>query len=1503
MMRKLKVLLILLLAVAMGATSSVAAVADTRSTYIIMPAAGAADEVGALLATLGETPDAQLALVDDLFIVDLMPDTAAQLADNPLIAFVELDAPVSTSATQNPTPSWGLDRIDGTMDGVFRFPDEAGDGVKVYVFDTGVDATHPDLAGRVSQGFDAIGNNQANTDCHFHGTHVAATIAGTKFGVAKNASVIPLRVLGCTGSGSISGVIRAINWTIATHSAGDAAVANFSLGGGRTQSLNQAIANLVDAGITTVVAAGNSYGDACSYSPSSAPEAITVGATDRFDNRASFSNFGECVDGFAPGVSIPSADARNHANVLSLSGTSMAAPHVAGIAALILSQSPNARPDQVEAFINELSRPGIVNNARTDRGNRMSVSPAPGATPLPSLPGAPGGLAASNSGRGFVEFSWNNIAGATSYEVEFRKIGENTFTKANSEVAKFRVTGLAGGEQASLRVRAVTERGTTRFSSTVVGTAAIQAPSAARNLNLTAISKTAAELTWDQPESMGGTASATYRVEMRTTGNWQSIATGPSRVVRLSDLKFAHDFRVFAINSAGESEASVIATFDPSKVLVVNSVSVSNIQAGKADLSWTTDAPSSTQFQITLTRTTGSTSTQTFTSEGTSFTLTGLARVTSYRVTVLPLGSVRGISASTTFSVGAVAPSAPRSLSSSKVEAGWQLRFGVPSDNGGAAITGYRLDQLVDGAWTSFKSSTAPEFTVPEPLRGRSVDYRAVAINASGESLPSAAVRVTTPAVAPSSPSDFQGEVLADGRVSLSWAASVDDGGSEITGYRVEVLRSGVWNAVLTQRTLTLVSQVLRKGESANFRVVAVNRVGISAASSVITLARPTSVPSDITSLNTSVSGSAINLSWIAPTDNGGSSILRYQVEKKTGSDWTVVGESANSTSFRLEGLEPGESITLRVRAVTSVGLSVAGVERSVRMPFQVSSAPTSFTVTLDVTRVKFGWMPPEATGGSPVTFYIVSASINGGVFRTVANVRGTERIAYASLPAPGVTTVYRIHAVTSGAGTGLYSAGVSIDMPATVPSDPSNLSSQIRAGEGIFLRWNAPSSDGGSAITGYRVEVRTGGRWVALEETTETSFLAPLGEAGVSLEHRVLALNAAGASLGTRSLFTRMGIAPATAPQSTKAERQSGRLKISWLAPAVMGGQFSRYEIQALENGSFRSVGTARTPELTLSLHAPGTTRVFRVAAVTNAGTGAWSTEIEVASPKVVPSTPIWTSIGSVGRTNTVNWRTTGINNGGGELDQAILLRDDSGSWVEVARADVSAGTLSFANTTFGISHRYVLRFTNEVGSSANSTILTIRHAVVATGPVTGLTAVPEGNSLRLSWTSPEFTGGSAPRSIEIQSSVDGSSWIRVGQFNYATSALVSLPAKGAAISYRVISRNLAGNSEPSSAVSYTTPRTLPGTDFSVSPIRSGNQVLFRITAPSDFGGFSELSVRIERQGTLAWQSSEEFRLTRPRSSFIFGLELPAIRGTYVYRVAIVNPLGEVERTVTFRY
>jgi hypothetical protein len=454
-----------------------------------------------------------------------------------------------------------------------------------------------------------------------------------------------------------------------------------------------------------------------------------------------------------------------------------------------------------------------------------------------------------------------------------------------------------------------------------------------------------------------------------------------------------------------------------------------------------------------------------------------------------------------------------------------------------------------------------------------------------------------------------------------------------------------------------------------------------------------------------------------------------------------------------------------------------------------------------------------------------------------------------------------------------------------------------------VLLRWIAPANDGGSEVLRYRVEVGVGSAWTALEETKELSYLAPLGQAGVSMQHRVLAINAVGASTGSTVISTQMGIAPATAPQEFKAEIQSGRVLLSWRAPAVIGGLLRHYEVQVLDAGSFRPVTTTRNLGTTFSLHSAGQSRTFRIAAITNAGVGSWSKEVEVVSPKTVPSSPVLTTVGSSSRTNSFSWRTTGINNGGGELDQAVLLQEVSGSWVEVARAAFSSGTLSFPNTAFGESHRYVMRFTNEIGASGDSRVLILRHAVVPTGPATALKATPEGTRLNLSWATPEFLGGSAPRFAEVQSSTDGVNWTRISQITYANSTLLSTPAKGSSLSYRVIVRNSAGNSEPSQSVTYETPRTIPGSDFSVSPFRSGNQVLFRITSPSDFGGFTELNVRIERQGALAWQSSEEFKMNRPRSNFSFGLELPSVRGTYVYRIAVVNPLGEVERTVTFRF
>ena len=282
------------------------------------------------------------------FAAELSASDAAKLAADPAVEYVQQDGIVSLAGYDINPPSWGLDRIDRSyrpyLDDFYMYPDSAGSGVTAYVIDTGADLDHPDFSGRMSSGIDTVGGDMVAEDCHGHGTHVAGTVGGTDYGVAKQVDLVAVRVLNCDGRGSTSDIIEGIEWV--TQNATLPAVANMSLGGLFNQATNDAVEASVAAGITYAVAAGNDYGyDACNRSPASAPSAITVGATDRYDNRAEFSNIGTCLDIFAPGVDITSAWLNGGEETIS--GTSMASPHVAGVAALHLAENPSASPIQV----------------------------------------------------------------------------------------------------------------------------------------------------------------------------------------------------------------------------------------------------------------------------------------------------------------------------------------------------------------------------------------------------------------------------------------------------------------------------------------------------------------------------------------------------------------------------------------------------------------------------------------------------------------------------------------------------------------------------------------------------------------------------------------------------------------------------------------------------------------------------------------------------------------------------------------------------------------------------------------------------------------------------------------------------------------------------------------------------------------------------------------------------------------------------------------------------
>ncbi|WP_328870293.1 S8 family peptidase [Streptomyces sp. NBC_00287] len=305
------------------------------------------------------------------YTATLSATEAARLAADPAVAVVEQNQRVQATATQSSAP-WGLDRIDQAalpLSGTYTYPDTAGAGVNVYVIDTGVRISHTQISGRATNGYDAVEGDTVAQDGNGHGTHVATTIAGSTYGVAKKANIIAVRVLNNSGSGTTAGVIAGIDWVTANHTG--PSVANMSLGGGASTTLDAAVSRSIASGVTYAIAAGNSNANASSYSPARVAAAITVGATTSTDARASYSNYGSVVDIFAPGSSITAGWYTSDTATNTISGTSMATPHVAGAAAVYLAGHTSSTPAQVASALTSGATTGVVTSPGTGSPNRL----------------------------------------------------------------------------------------------------------------------------------------------------------------------------------------------------------------------------------------------------------------------------------------------------------------------------------------------------------------------------------------------------------------------------------------------------------------------------------------------------------------------------------------------------------------------------------------------------------------------------------------------------------------------------------------------------------------------------------------------------------------------------------------------------------------------------------------------------------------------------------------------------------------------------------------------------------------------------------------------------------------------------------------------------------------------------------------------------------------------------------------------------------------------------
>ncbi|MDE2870953.1 MAG: fibronectin type III domain-containing protein [Gemmatimonadota bacterium] len=1132
-------------------------------------------------------------------------------------------------------------------------------------------------------------------------------------------------------------------------------------------------------------------------------------------------------------------------------------------------------------------------------------------------PGRPTGLTARAAGSTIIDLSWTaptdtGTSAITGYKIEVSTNAGSSWSDLEDDTENtnrtYNHTGLTAGTTRHYRVSAINGSGPGEESDTAAATTTSGQPTPPRNLSATADGKEAIDLEWDAPADTGTSKVLHYKIEERTSGtsSWDSIAgTGPSTTdYERTGLSAGTKryYRVFAVNSTGPSDASNVDSAttaaagqapDPPENLRATADGQEAI-----DLDW--DAPSdhgsSRIIRYKIEESSNGTSWDSI--AGTDSTTTdykrrGLSAGTTrhYRVRAVNSDGPSDPSdtASATTRATAEAPSPPTDLEATAdgpnaIDLSWT----APSDTGSSNIVGYRIEASEDDttSWRVIQSNTRSRTTSYEHTGldpGDTYYYRVSAINDDATSDPSNVDNATTDAERPGPPRDLDAVAVDSVQITLTWNPPEDDGGSPITGYRIEWSPNGTsgWDDLdaNTGSTATSYTDTLSPNTTRHYRVSAINGAGTGPPSDVASATTSGTVPGQPTNLAASARDTAqIDLVWRAPSDDGGSPITGYRIEVSDDArSWVDLERDTedDNTNYSHTNLSPGSLRYYRVSAINSVGTG-----RPSRLDFattlDVPGRPTDLRATPDgETTINLEWTRPASDGGSPIEGYRIDVSENSGATWTVlvANSQSTGTgYSHTGLSA-GDTRHYRVFAINEwGRGESSNIAHATTD--ATVPDPPRNLSADATGQTRIDLDWDPPAGDGGSEVTGYRIEVSPNGHtWSDLERNTgrTTTRYAHTGlDPGSTRHYRVSAINSVGTgeASDTASATTAPAVPGAPSGLSAVADGTS-QIDLSWTAPADDGGaDITGYRVEVSDDGtSWRDLRSDTNSDDTEYSHTgldPGTTQHYRVSAINAAGTGEPSEAASATTDPTVPDPPTGLSAAADGQTRIrLSW-TAPVYDGGAPVTayQVEVSADSADTWT-VLSANTGNARTTFTHTGLepGTTRHYRVAAVNVAGPGGPSNVAHATTDATVPDPPTDLAAAANGISqIDLAWTAPVKDGGAPVTGYRIEvSTTSGQTWRTLVTDTDNTSTMYSHTGLPPATrrDYRVSAVNRVGAGEPSNVADATTDPDLPDPPTDLAAQAHGSSRIGLSWNEPDYTGGVEITgyrIEVSADGGTTW-------------------------------------------------